>query len=325
MGNPGWFGYPSFCIYLLTLIYSIWFFVARIFGVVATPGEFYSWFQNNPSPFYLIARTITLFWAVMTMFLLYIWGKKEKGERWGLVAASVLSVAYLHLHESIFATVDVPLTFFMTAASFCLYQMVKTNNEKFKLWKINLNWFTASIILTSLATGCKYNGFLLIFGIQTAIFLTFPKRKFFQKSLLSILGVVFVFLLTTPYALFDFSTFLQDIKYQVYASNNSGMLFNAKEHWWYYFESAFGFGLGWILGIIGFIGFFATLFKKKKEEIPLLVWFSIFLLWLIFTPRGWVRWSLPLVPLLIFWGLSWLYTRSVVVRRSLLISILFIY
>ena len=296
-GNPGWFGYPSLCMYILTFLNVIWFVIAFITGNVSSWGDFYKWYQDDPTAFYLLARTITVIWGLFTIWLLYFWGKKENNIKVGLLSALALSVVFIHVRESHFATVDVPLTALMTAGSICLMQLVRTK-EKF--------WFWGSILCTGLAAGCKYTGIFLYPGIVTAIILTEQKNKIFSKSLIAFISIIFIFILTTPFSVLDFPKFLEDIRYQIYASNNSGMLFNAKQHWWYYFNSSFWDGMGRLLGIIGLIGFVYAIIKRKKNNLPIIIWMFVYLLWISISVRGWIRWSLPLIPFLIYFGCEWL-------------------
>ena len=295
-GNPGWFGYPSMCMYLFTFANVLWFAAAYISGNVSSWGEFYKWYQDDPTAFYLLARTITILWGLLTIWLLYYWGKKEKSTKLGLLSALALSVVFIHVRESHFVTVDVPLTAFMTAGSICLMQLVRTK-DKF--------WFYASIVCTGLATGCKYTGIFLFPGLVAAIVLTEPRKYIFSNIIHAFFSIIIIFTLTTPFSVIVFPDFLQDILYQFYASNNSGMLFNAKHSWFYYFENFFGMvdesALVMCIGVV--VVFVYTIFvKKDKHDIPVLLWVFLYLIWLTITPRGWIRWSLPVIPPLIYFG-----------------------
>ena len=99
--NPRFYNYPSLFLYLCALAIG----VAFGYGAVA-----------NLTNVYLAARVVTVIMGTAAVAATYWAGKTLANAQVGLVAASILCVAPIHVQHSHFATVDVPSTLFVALA-----------------------------------------------------------------------------------------------------------------------------------------------------------------------------------------------------------------
>jgi len=102
--NPGFFNYGTLYIYLVGL-------PAVALGLVPDPASF----PAGLRPLYEQGRMTTAVLGTLTVLLLYLALRRES-RRVAAVAAALLAVCPLHVMHRSYATVDVPATFFITAA-----------------------------------------------------------------------------------------------------------------------------------------------------------------------------------------------------------------
>ena len=114
----------------------------------------------RPGLHYRISRTVTVIFGVATVVAVFFLAQRGYGSRsTGLFAATALATCYLHARDSRFATVDVPMTFFITLA---LLFSVKAA-EDFRTRSFVLVGF-----LSGLAAATKYNAGLVAIGACVA-------------------------------------------------------------------------------------------------------------------------------------------------------------
>lgn len=98
--NPGWFGNPgSTVLYPLAGIYHLWNAVAHDGTLFRPDAALQTTFQSNRSEFYVLGRLLTIFYAVMSVSLVYLVGRRAFGERVALMGAGLsmlCPVAVLH-------------------------------------------------------------------------------------------------------------------------------------------------------------------------------------------------------------------------------------
>jgi hypothetical protein len=71
---------------------------------------------ENPSLLHFVHRCVSLFAGLITILLVWVLARRELGERVALVAALILSTAYLPVRESHFGTLDALTTLWVIAA-----------------------------------------------------------------------------------------------------------------------------------------------------------------------------------------------------------------
>lgn len=307
--SPHWFNYPSTYIYLQALSYIPYFLIsaARGFGnSIPDPA---------PYGFYFAGRLMTAFVGALTVPLVYALGARLFGRRTGLLSSALLSFCLLHVVHSHYVTTDVPAAFFVTLSLlFC----------SLLLQSAEMRYTVLAGLVAGLAASTKYPAAVALIPVLATQVLARSTRQ--RQTLARRLGLsvaVFAggFLLGTPYAVLELSTFLSSLASVLghYGASQPG--FEGGNTWlWYLRETltsadAVIVGL-WLAGIVW------TVVKHRRGDLVLLSflvpYYVLISLWRVRFERNLVA----LVPLLVVLAarlvvdaVSWLGTRWPVLRR----------
>ena len=107
--NPEFFYYPSLIFYLIGGVTwaASWFHAAHGVSFLSPAA-----FVTDPTPYYLIGRSVVVVCGVTSVYLVYRLGKEAFSRPVGLLAALFLAVEPLHVRYSHLAVTDVPATMF---------------------------------------------------------------------------------------------------------------------------------------------------------------------------------------------------------------------
>lgn len=201
--NPHFFKIPPLVSYVVFLIFGLYFAVGRLFGAFQTIRDFEFFFYSDPTVFYLLAR---IFWGVLpgtlTVYLLYRLVVKHFDRERAKAAAFFLSVAFLHVSDSHYIYVDIPLVLVLVGGFFTLLNLLENPDSK-KLHCL-------SGLFVGLATAVKYNGGALVIPYGALWFLAHRPKKW----KLWFLGGAVAFLtyaVLNPFPLMDFKFFLKEV------------------------------------------------------------------------------------------------------------------
>lgn len=161
--NPHMFLYPSLLIDLEAVIVGVGH---RLLGWplgVAQPGLFAT--EALPSQFgaFLAGRMLMATLGSLTILTTYMLGRRLGGRVAGLLAASVIAVAPVHLESSRYLTTDVLVTLLCTLAVLAAIRAL--DQPTFMRW-----WFV-SAALVGLAASAKWNG-AVVGVIPAALFVS---------------------------------------------------------------------------------------------------------------------------------------------------------
>ncbi len=203
--NPHWFVYPTLEMYILFMVYALYFIFGYLTGIFHGVKDLAIQYFTDPTWFFILARAISAFSAVLTVLFVYLIGKKIFDSRVGLLGAFFLSFSPLHVLHSHSAKPDILMVFLlMVSFYFSMKVFLEAKTKDYLL----------AGLFSGLAASTKYPGAIGIIGLIAANFLRgsqyknfrlvdfFDKRVFFAVFFLPI-----GFLIGTPFALLDFSTF----------------------------------------------------------------------------------------------------------------------
>lgn len=206
--NPHRFQYGSFFQYLLFVIYGLYFCLGYLLGWFSSINAFALSFIQDPTVFYLIARSLSALFGALTVLTVYAIGRKLGGEAAGLGAGLLIALCYEHAVHSHYATVDVALTFMF---SYALYRSLLTvENPSMK-----------NILFAGLAAGVcigiKFNGIFAVVGVLYAVIagqkdMPFLKSVFSSKSLAALFAVIAGHFLVSPYFYISFPAAFEEIR-----------------------------------------------------------------------------------------------------------------
>jgi hypothetical protein len=151
--NPHSFSYGSFYKYILFVLYFFYFLVGKVTGKYSEISDLLNEFVSDPTNFYLIDRCVSALLGTATCFVLYRLTERLFDRKTALVASLFLSLAYLHVRDSHFGTVDIPLTFLVMVTFLFI---IKSYEDK------TIKSYLISGIIGGITTSTKYNGLIVI-------------------------------------------------------------------------------------------------------------------------------------------------------------------
>jgi hypothetical protein len=203
--HPHFFAYPSLH------LYTVNFLVIEPCEALRGAGT-----PEYLAQVYRLARCLGAVMGALTVLMVYLLGRDLGGPRAGLWSAFCLAASAGFVGFAHFATVDIPLCFWMTAALYACLRALR-----------GPGWgrFAAAGLLVGLAASTKYMGVLLMAPLLAgAVWASWRDgRSWNARYPAALLGAAAGFLLGTPYALLAFPEFMAEfIKLMIYQPDYVG-------------------------------------------------------------------------------------------------------
>lgn len=289
--NPHHFLYPSLSYYFLAALYGAYFVVGRVTGLFGSVSDFEQAYFVDASSFYLLGRIVVALLGAASVLAVHRIASRIESARAGLVAAFFLAIAFLHVRDSHFLTVDVPSTFLALIS--CAWLLTYLANSTLRSLL-----FCATFL--GLATSTKYNIALFGFWPLLAPWLARarPRGRYGRgrHSLLAAVVMGTAFVAASPFIALDFSTFWRDLSYQR-SHFHEGHGIDLGNDWTYHLTFTLFHGLGWPLLAMALIGCAILGIRRRPADVLLL---AAILVYFAAASSGneFVRYLVPLVPLL---------------------------
>ena len=114
--NPDFYDYPGFFLYLLAGTIRLVSTLSGLLGGASLDSLAKMYVDGDGTPFTLMARGLSVGFALLTVWLIYDIGRRRAGTVVGLACAAWVSVNVLHVQQSHYGTVDVTACFFTLLA-----------------------------------------------------------------------------------------------------------------------------------------------------------------------------------------------------------------
>ncbi|MBI1818534.1 MAG: glycosyltransferase family 39 protein [Deltaproteobacteria bacterium] len=269
------------------------------------------------------SRAVSGVMGTLTVLLVILLGFRLYDRPTGLLAGFLLAACVLHVQNSHYGTVDITLTFLVLLALYRLTHVVQRGWTR--------DYLIAGLII-GFAGATKASAFPIMLPLGIAAVSRIMKGDRLVPVLLRVVGATILvgvaFAIGQPYAILDFKDFTHDLLEQ------SGMVRNAGQFPYtnqYVGTPKYGYELIQMilcgmapplaLAAIWASGrHVAGVWRERAEEIVLLAWVVPF-----FLVTGWfevkfIRYLLPIYPLMILWAAEWLlrvYRRGGIGRVAL--------
>ncbi len=295
--NPHFFAYGSFPLYLLALLGNIlahFFPAISDFANLTLVGRVLSaLFDSGTVP---VTGCLALLLADdFTPTRRYAWA-------FAFLSAALVAFTPLQLQLSHFYAVDSVLLFFIALTLLACVALVDTDAP--------IRWSLLAGLGFGLAMATKFSAAPLIVPLFVSALLRWYRTDLLSalsSFLLSIAATLVTFLIAMPYALLDFSNFVQQVRDQGDLARGTVVLpyteqFAGTTPYIYEMQNMLLWGLGLMLGLAAFAGLCWLLWRVwKREASPWLVLLSWVIVYFAITGSFYVkymRYMLPLYPFL---------------------------
>ena len=299
--HPHYFHHPSLFIYAQAVVFSL------VQYMTDTPVYEEMWDRGAPSPdpplsafpYFWWGRFIAAVIGGLSVLIVYAIGRRLYNPGAGLWAAFFLCISPLHVKDSHYAEVDVPVTFMCLLAFLFTVRAFSAGERK--------DWMLASLF-AGFAASTKYPGGLIVLPCVVALLLQGQGARLFDRTfwlgsagigVVSLLG----FVVGTPYAVLDFSQFFWHgiaHEWNHYSTGHPGQEGTANQ--WWYLRNLFSESLGPSLCIPILIGLVSSLLRPTRQVFVLLSFPLVYFLFVSSFTVHFPRQMMPLLPFAALWG-----------------------
>jgi len=277
--NPHFAAWPHLYFYVA----AAWLAPLRLVGLV-----------SDPASGYLGVRVLDALLGSLTVLLVFEFGRRAYGWLAGFFGAAALAVAFLHVRDSHFGTLDIPLSLACVAALYIAYRTLQWRG----LRPLLINGITLGV-----ATSLKYNGALVFAGIAAAQtlraraeLLRWP-RLLARLALISVLGIV-TLALTSPFLVLDPGMTQHGIGY-IFAHLGRA---TAPAIGWVQLSVALWFGIDPVLVLLAVIGVAYAAWRRQPADWIILTFLLVYFLLIGAGHSVFLRYADPMIPLLLLLG-----------------------
>jgi len=290
--NPHFFNYPSLYLYLVAAVGSLAGHVAALGSAPA--GQVPTLLRALT----LDARLVTVMLSLGTVLLAYAAAGRIAGRAAGLCAAAALAVLPGHVLNSHWATVDVPLAFFVTLALYLANRLLEDEGPKAAA-------LAGLVVGAAMAT--KYNGALAAIIPLAALVVRVAAtrtpaaaRSAAVQALVAVAAMALAFVVLSPYVLLDWPSARRDIAFETRHMREGEYPAQVIDpNGWLFHLRALGFGAGgWVVLAAYLVLFGYGVWRTRATSAPLaafsLVWFAA----IGAAGVRYARYGVPLLPLM---------------------------
>ena len=297
--NPHWFPLGTILLYVLVFLRSI----VEVFTDISALDMRY------------MARPLSALADVGSVFFVFLLGRQMYGERVGLMAAGLTALAVIHVQHGHFYRPETFSVLFTLASFWAMLRMVERRR---------LRDSAVLGLCVGLALAPKVNilplllplGLAYLYRLHDMLDGQWPRLTY--RAVAEVVGhaalacvvAVAVFVMSSPYSLLDYRTFLDGIQTQVDMASNAGSLPFTIQYidtpaFTYQIQQLSIWGLGLPLGIVAWLAVPAAALlalrdpRHRRADILVLAWIVPTFLFLQTFEVHFLRYVFPLAPFLI--------------------------
>lgn len=260
---------------------------------------------QDPASGYLGVRVLDALLGSLTVLLVFEFGRRAYGWLAGLLGASALAVAFLHVRDSHFATLDIPLTLACVAALYIAYRTIEARGVR----PLLLNGIALGV-----AASLKYNGALVFAGIAAAQTLrvraerTAWPRILPRLALIAAVGIL-TLAITSPFLVLDPSMTQHGIGYIFQHLGTA----TAPAIGWVQLSLALWFGIDPVLVLLAIAGVAYAAWRRQPADLIILAFLAVYVVLIGAGGSVFFRYADPMIPFLLLLGgraMAWLVERT---------------
>jgi hypothetical protein len=280
--------------HLYFYVAAAWLSPFRLIGLVQDPASGYLW-----------VRFLTALLGSLTVLLVFEFGRRAYGWLAGFLGASALAVAFLHVRDSHFATLDIPLTLACVATLYVAYRTIQSRGVR----PLLLNGISLGV-----AASLKYNGALVFAGIAAAQTLRARAERTGWSRLLPRLGLIAIvgiaaLVLTSPFLVLDPGMTQHGIGYIFQHLGKA----TAPAIGWVQLSLALWWGIDPALVVVAIVGVAYAAWRRQPADVIILAFLAVYFLLIGAGRSVFLRYADPMIPFLLLLGGR---TLAVLVERT---------
>ena len=277
--NPHFADWPHLYFYVAAAWLAPW----RLLGLV-----------SDPASGYLGVRVLDALLGSLTVLLVFDFGRRAYGWLAGFFAAAALAVAFLHVRDSHFGTLDIPLTLACVAALYIAYRTMHARGAR----PLLINGIALGV-----AASLKYNGALVFAGIAAAQTLRaraelirWP-RLLARLALIGVVGIV-TLALSSPFLVLDPGKTAHGIGYIFQHLGRA----TAPSIGWVQLSLALWYGIDPVLVLLAVIGVAYAAWRRQPADVIILTFLLVYFLLIGAGRSVFLRYADPMIPPLLLLG-----------------------
>ena len=275
--DPDYFVNPPAYTYLLHLVLLV-----AYGGREAVSASF----ASDPSGVFELARLTSAALGAIAVGLLYLAGARLFDRRVGMLAAGVLTVAFLPVFYGHLGLNDSPTLAPVCLALAGIAGVLRGGRRRD---------FAMAGVGLGLACATKYTGGIVLLALVAA---AAHRRAWPALAGAGVLALV-TFVVANPYAVLDFDAFWEGIRHQSEASGEvGGKLGLTASSGFAYYAWVLTWGLGWVPALAALGGAVGLWLRDRAAFWTLVPAVVAFLLFMGIQERYFGRWLMPILPVL---------------------------
>ena len=293
--NPGWFGHPgSTIIYPSAALIEVWYLAAKHLPPFAHPMPGISReLVVDPMPFYVIGRLVSAAYAVCTVVVAWLLGRRILGDLGGLLAALLVPATAIVIQYGQLMRSDTAGMFFAVLALWLAVRAMERGRGR--------DWVLTAIAI-GLAISSRYIFATLVapYVVAAVLSVRWTRRGTLVEGsrlralvgpLAALLVVPIAFALTSPFVVLEVRSFPIDGSVHPGADGLSpiGNLL-------WYIGTITPSIFGWAVLSVSAVGVVALVRSRPKPAAVLIAFVLSYLVGVSASPLHWDRYIIPLVP-----------------------------
>ncbi len=295
--NPLWFSHPgSTVIYPLAVLYRFSNFADEEGLIFCPPPEIAARFRNHSADFYLSGRILMTLYALGGIYVGYLAGRLLGGGGLGVLAGWMVFLSPMIMGHANIVRTDSASLFFSLIAVYMFLRLLSFQRSvdhllagaavglaiatKYSLGPLAIVLIALEVVLVSKDVRCGR-------AVKTA-----------KSALIGLAVVPVVFLLATPYFLFQLDTVLGNLRSEMRTEHLGQDGLTPWGNLWWYLGREIPRDMGWWRLGAALVGLVVAILKRD-HKVLLCAGTALVLLAGISAPAlHWGRWLVPVLPLL---------------------------
>ena len=295
--NPEWFGNPGLTtVYPITLGSHIWYAATQNGDLLNSNPKLQTHFNEHINDYYIIGRLLSVLYAVLTLPLTYLLGKRAFNQRTALIGTFFLLTYTIFWIYAQWARTDLAAAFWsMLSLWLCVRAYERPSWQRY--------------VLAGLAIGLSIASRYFMVTLAPVLFIVWATQFWrsrhesqhwiqLRNGVLGLLAIAVGFTLIAPYLFLEFSTTVENVLNEARSEHLGADGLSQWGNFWWYITVAFPLSISWPQVILAFFGIGLAVARRKAERLLLAAFIFIFLFAISLSPLHWPRWVLQLLPLL---------------------------